>query len=217
MRKPDELLEHDVRETLEWDPRVNEMRVAIAADDGHVTLSGSVPTYYEKIRASEDAWSVAGVRTVDNELYVGAIGGEINDEQLAKECRAALDHDRFVPKDAVQVTVSHAKVRLTGHVRNHFQRQAAEHAVSGVDGILSIENLVVISPEPMPGDVAARIHKAFRRNAILDDAVLTVTNDGHTVTLHGTVGSYAAMREAIETAYAAPGVTDVVNDLVIVR
>jgi osmotically-inducible protein OsmY len=43
-----------------------------------------------------------------------------------------------------------------------------------------------------------------------------VSNDGHTIYLTGVAGSYAAMREALDTAWQAPGVENVVNDLVIV-
>lgn len=44
-----------------------------------------------------------------------------------------------------------------------------------------------------------------------------VTNDGHTVTLTGMVGSYAAMREVVDAAWQAPGVDRVVDYLVVGR
>jgi osmotically-inducible protein OsmY len=81
--------------------------------------------------------------------------------------------------------------------------------------VLGIDNLIAISPEPIPTDVAERINKAFDRSAIIDGSKISVTNDGHTVYLNGVVGSYAAMREAVDTASLAPGVDRVVNDLTI--
>jgi len=115
----------------------------------------------------------------------------------------------------VTPTVRDGHVQLRGHVRNPFQRQAAEHAVIQLQGVLGIENLIAISPEPIPSDVAERVNKAFKRSAIVDDSKIRVRNDGHTIYLTGTVGSYAAMREAVDTAWQAPGVDNVVNDLVI--
>ncbi len=215
MHKPNNLLEFDVKDTLDWDSAIDDRRIGVKADDGHVTLTGSVPSYYEKVRATDDAWSVGGVRTLDNEILVGVAGEAINDRQLEQACRDALDRDRVVPKGSVTATAANGKVRLAGHVRNHFQRDAAEFVVSRVDGVLDIENLVAISPEPIPSDIADRVNKAFKRNAIIDDSTIKVTNDGHTIYLTGVVGSYAAMRAALDTAWQAPGVQNVVNDLVI--
>ena len=47
MHKPNKLLESDVTEELTWDPQLDESRITVSADDGQVTLSGSVPTFYE--------------------------------------------------------------------------------------------------------------------------------------------------------------------------
>lgn len=216
MHKPNHLLEFDVKDTLDWDSTIDDRRIEVKADDGHVTLTGSVSSYYERIRATEDAWTVGGVKTLDNELLVGLEGAAINDTQLEQACRNALDHDRVVPKGSVTPTVRDGHVQLRGHVRNAFQRDAAEFVVGRLDGVLAIENLIAISPEPIPSDVADRVNKAFKRSAIIDDSKIKVTNDAHTIYLTGDAGSYAAMREALDTAWQAPGVDNVVNDLVIV-
>jgi len=213
--KPNKLLEFDVKESLGWDPMLDDLRVEVGADDGRVTLTGSVPTYAEKLRASDDAWTVAGVRTLDNRLLVGPAGGAVNDLEIAAACSDALDRDRVVPKGSVTPTVKDGHVQLRGQVRSHFQRRAAELVVGHVDGVLGVENLVATSSEPIPSDIADRISNAFRRSAIIDESKIVVTNDGHTVFLTGMVGSHAAMEEALDTAWAAPGVDSVVNNLVI--
>ncbi len=215
MHKPNKMLELDVRDTLDWDPVLNGSRIVVQADEGHVELTGSVPTYYDKLRAYEDTWTVGGVKAVDNELLVGLAGEAINDREVGSACVDALDHDRFVPKGSVTPTVTRGHVQLRGQVRNYAQRQAAEFAVSRVDGVLGVENLIAISSEPIPSDIADRINRAFGRSAIIDNSKIKVTNDGHTLFLDGTVGSYAAMREAVDTAWSAPGVDSVVNHLMI--
>jgi osmotically-inducible protein OsmY len=215
MHKPNGLLELDVKDTLDWDQALIDTRIEVDAKDGNVTLSGSVPTYYDKVRAAEDTWTVGGVKTLQNNLLVGVAGEAVNDAQIAAGCVEALDNDRVVPKGSVTPTVTDGYVQLRGRVRNHFQRQAAEFAVEHVNGVLGIENLVATSSEPIPTDVADRINKAYQRSAIIDDSKIVVTNDGHTVVLSGVVGSYAAMREAVDTAWSAPGVDNVVNNLVI--
>ena len=216
MHKPNNLLEFDVKDDLDWDPALDAARIVVKADDGRVTLSGVVPTYYETIRASEDAWSVGGVRELDNELLVGPAGDAITDAEIEAECTAALDRDTFVPDDSVSASVSHGRVTLRGHVRHHFQRQAAKTAVYNVKGVLGVNDMISISSDPIPGDVADRINRAFKRNAIIDESRITVSNEGPTVYLDGTVSSYAARREAVDTAWNAPGVSDVVDRLVMV-
>jgi len=216
MHKPNNLLEIDVKDEFDWDPELDDERIVVKADDGRVTLTGTVPTYYDATRAVDDAWIVGGVRDVDNELLVGLVGGAITDIDLAAACDRAIDADKFVPKGSVTAVANNGWVTLTGQVRRHFQRQAAEFAVRRVDGVLGITNNVAISSEPIPSDVADRIKKAFRRNAIIDDSLIEVSNTGHTIYLDGTVGSYTAREQAVDTAWAAPGVTDVVDRLLIV-
>jgi osmotically-inducible protein OsmY len=215
MHKPNLLLESDVKEELDWDPMLDDSRIVVKADDGRVILSGAVNTFDEVDRAAADVRAVGGVKDLDNELLVGLTGAAIADLDIATACGAALDADKFVPKGAVRATVTDGFVTLTGEVRRHFQRLAAEHAVGRVDGVRGVTDQVTLTDEPIPSDVAARITKAFDRNAIIDASLIDVSNVGHTIYLDGTVGSWTAMGAAVDTAWDAPGVTDVVNRLVI--
>ena len=40
MHKPNHLLEFDVKDTLDWDSTIDDRRIEVKADDGHVTLDG---------------------------------------------------------------------------------------------------------------------------------------------------------------------------------
>jgi osmotically-inducible protein OsmY len=216
MHKPNNILEADVEDALDWDYRVDDSRIVVKAKDGRVTLNGTVPTYYVSTLAEEDVWGVGGVTAVDNGLLVGLVGAAIADGDIAAASMRALDRDKFVPKGAVSASVTDGWVMLTGEVRHHYQRQAAEHAVRHVDGVLGITDKVGLSSEPIPSDVVDRIKKAFRRNAIIDDSLIVVTNSGHTIYLDGTTDSWAARQAADDAAWAAPGVDDVIDRLVIV-
>jgi osmotically-inducible protein OsmY len=217
MHKPDNLLKLDVTDELSWDPYLDSSRITVSADDGKVTLSGAVDTYYDSILASEDAWSVGGVSTLANELLVGPVGEVLADVDIADKCGAALDADRFVPEGAVTPEVTDGWVTLSGQVRNHFQRHAAEFAVRRVEGVLGITNKIEITSNPIPSDVADRINNALRRNAIIGDSSITVSNVDRTIYLDGTAGSSAARRAAEDVAWAAPGVADVVDRLMVIR
>jgi osmotically-inducible protein OsmY len=216
MHKPNMLLETDVQDELDWDPQIDDTRIVVKADDGRVTLTGSVPSYYQAMRAADDTFVVGGVTGVDNQLLVGLVGDAITDAEIAAASADALDADKFVPKGAVTADVLEGYVTLTGQVRHHYQRQAAEHAVSRVDGVLGIDDSIALSSDPIPSDVADRIRNAFKRNAIIDESTIEVSNEGHTIELDGTVGSWAAFESAEDTAWEAPGVVDVVNNLIVV-
>ncbi len=216
MRKPNNILEKDVSDELSWDPSLDDSQVNVKADDGRVTLTGAVPTYADLLAATDDAWGVSGVTSLDNELLVGPVGEALVDGDVAARCMEALDADRFVPKGAVSVDVQDGWVTLSGHVRGHFQRQAAKFATQRVSGVRGITDKITISSDPVPSDVAARIADALGRKAVLDDSVINVTNDGSTIYLDGTTDSYAAMQTAEDTAWAAPGVNDVIDRLLVV-
>jgi osmotically-inducible protein OsmY len=216
MHKPNNLLETDVIDSLDWDDLLDDARIVVSAKDGKVTLTGTVPTYYELTRAGEDAWSVGGVTAVDNELLVGLVGETIADAAIADAAVVALKADRHIPQGAVTVEVVNGWVTLGGEVRHHFQRQSAEFAVRRLDGVLGITDKIALTAEPIPSDVVDRINKAFIRNALIDDSRIEVTNVDHTIYLDGTAGSWAALTAAEDAAWAAPGVHDVVDRLVIV-
>jgi osmotically-inducible protein OsmY len=216
MRKPNNILEKDVSDELSWDPWLDATQINVKADDGGVTLTGAVPTYADLVEATDKTWGVSGVTAVDNELLVGPVGETLVDTDIAARCQDALDADRFVPKGAVTVDVLDGWVTLGGHVRAHFQRQAAKFAVQRVKGVRGITDNITISSDPIPSDIATRISNALSRKAVLDDSVIEVTNDGSTVYLDGTTDSYTAMQTAEDTAWSAPGVTDVVDRLVVV-
>ena len=213
MNKPNHLLERDLREQLDGDPLLNASRIVVKADKGKVTLSGVVDLYGDTEQALTDAWAVAGVKEVANELMVGPAGAEIDDAEIAAACRKALDDDHTVPKGSVGVAVLDGCVTLIGEVRHHFQRQAAAHAASRVPGVLGLQNHILLTDEPIPSDVADRIAGAFKRNAIIDSSRIQVSNLRHTIYLDGAAGSWTAMNEAVDTAWSAPGVQEVINRL----
>jgi osmotically-inducible protein OsmY len=213
MHKPNNLLKLDVEDQLAWDPQVDTTRIVTSADDGKVTLTGSVPSLYQVTRAGEDATLVGGVKVLDNELLVGLLGDAITDAAIAAASTDALKGDSFVPQGSVTVDVRDGWVTLGGEVRRHYQRVAAEHAVRKVDGVLGIDNGIALTDEPIPGDVADRIKTAFQRAAIINDSLIEVSNDDHTVYLDGKADSWVARQAAEETAWNAPGVNMVIDRL----
>jgi osmotically-inducible protein OsmY len=213
MSKPNNVLEAAVKEELDWNPALNSRRITVKASDGRIVLSGAVDTLAEVELAAADAWAVRGVKAVDNELLVGLAGATFDDGDVAADCAAALTNLRLVPQGAINAAVIDGWVTLSGEVRRHYQRRAAESAVGRVTGVVGVTDRIALAEESVPGDVAVRIKRALDRKAVIAGSHIKVFNVGHTVYLEGATGSRAALEAALRTAWSAPGITNVVNHL----
>jgi hypothetical protein len=65
-----EPLERNVTDELFWDPKIDNAGIAVSADDGSVTLRGTVGSFRQKREAKRAAERVYGVTDVNNELDV---------------------------------------------------------------------------------------------------------------------------------------------------
>lgn len=206
-------LQERVTNELVWDPQVMSSNIGVTSNDGVVTLSGFVNSYTERMAAEEAALRVAGARGVANELVV-RLAGERIDPDIAKDAVQALAFNLSVPK-SIKVSVRNGHLTLEGSCEWHFQRRAAEIAVSSLPGVKGVTNFVIVKPHLSPALVREKIEAALHRNAIVDSKKIHVMTMGSKVTLTGTVPSYAERREAERAAWAAPGVTEVHNDVIV--
>jgi len=214
--RTDEAIQADVLEELKWDSRVRPNEIGVAVKDGIVTLTGWVDSYLKKMAAEEAAHRVPGVKAVVNDIEVRLPGSaERTDHDLAKAVLNALKWQAAIPAGKVDVTVSQGWVTLKGEVEFGFQKRFAERAVQRLAGVKGVTNLIVVKPRVLPSDLKQQIERALIRNAETDARNITVEVQGSKVILRGTVRSYAEKQAAEDTAWAAPGVTEVDNHIVV--
>ena len=135
------------------------------------------------------------------------------DSDIALAAESALKWDVLVPHNQITITVFNGFITLEGEVDQYFQKESAEHAVHRLAGVRGVDNLIVVKPKVAPVEVSEKIEAAFKRDAALDAENIKVKADGSTVTLSGKVKSWAEADEAESAAWAAPGVSNVVNML----
>lgn len=211
-----ELKQH-VQSALDWEPSLDASDVGVSVDEGVVTLRGNVASYAEKIAAERVSLRVYGVQAVANDLVVHLVSGfERTDTEVAQAAVAALKWNTIVPKDRVTLTVANGWLTLNGTLEWQYQKDAAGRAVRDLMGVKGVTNNITVQPRVKIVDVRDKIEAAFRRSAEIDARRVNVTAAGGKVILSGNVHSWAERQEAERAAWAAPGVTQVDDQLTIV-
>jgi len=208
----DQEIQKDVIAELRWEQGVDASEIGVAVKDGVVTLTGKVDTYLKKWRAEEAAHRVSGVTAVANDIEVRTIG-ERTDTDIAAAAVHALKWDASLPAEKVHVTVDKGWVTLKGEVEWQFQKQEAERVVRRLWGVKGVSNLITLKPVASPTDLKKKIEDALVRSAEIDADSITVEVQGTKAILKGKVRTWAEKQEAERTAWLAPGITSVDNQI----
>jgi osmotically-inducible protein OsmY len=207
-------IKRDAEAELKWTPEVEETDIAVKVNDGVVTLTGFTKSLFEKYRAERAVRGVEGVAAVANDIEVRFPGSPPSDPEIARAAAAALKSNMPVTCEDIRPMVHQGHVTLLGTVQWHYQRELAERLMHALSGVISVRNSIHIEPPvAVGGDIKERIETAFKRLAQLDASQIRVDTEGSEVTLRGEVRSWAEHDQAQATAWSAPGVTSVRNEL----
>jgi osmotically-inducible protein OsmY len=213
----DDQLRSDADDELRWDPKIDAEAIAVAANDGVVTLRGTVGSFREKREATTAVKRVYGTKRVDNQLDVRLLNDDRRaDADIRGDVLQAMMLDVLVP-NTIDAKVDNGVVTLTGTAHLHFERDEAAYVAGNIKGVTSVDNEVnLIAPPPLEGDVKHSIRRAMERDAKLDsEGVEVESSDNGKVKLSGSVRSWAEHDAAVDAAWAAPGVMDVEDHLLV--
>jgi osmotically-inducible protein OsmY len=213
----DKQLQQAVIDELDWEPSVDASQIGVTASNGVVTLSGQVPTYWEKRAADRAVQRVKGVKAIVEEIEVRLRDEDRwADETIADRAVQSLASDAAVPKDCITLKVEDGWVTLNGEVGWHYQKMAAEHDVHNVVGVRGLTDKISIKPNlahVQSSAVREKIAKALARTAELDAAGISIQTDKGDVTLTGKVPSWSERDLVEDAAWSVPGVTKVHDKL----
>ncbi|QIM51807.1 BON domain-containing protein [Hydrogenophaga crocea] len=209
--KSDEQLKKDVAAELAWDPAINTTHIGVAVHSGVVTLSGTLDTYVQKHAVERAVRRVGGI-ALDLEVRL-APGHARTDSEIAQAAAHALRWHSLVPEDRVTVEVDDGWIRLSGETDWAYQRMSAEQAVRPLVGVRGVTNDIAIKARADALAISRGIASALERHARREAQRIAVDVQGGVVTLSGTVQSLADRQAAVGTAYAAQGVSRVIDQL----
>jgi osmotically-inducible protein OsmY len=212
--KSDTEIKRDVEAELSWSPDVDETDVAVKVNGGVVALTGFVSTYFEKYQAEHAIKRIAGVAGLANDIQVRPPAGDgLQDPQIARAAVDAIRSQLPVAAERVRVLVHNGHVTLEGALEWNFQRERVEHAVRPLRGVMAVNNQITLQPRAKPTEIKHMIEEAFRRSAEIDAKGIAIAADGGDVRLTGQVRTWTERNQAQQTAWSAPGVANVQNEL----
>ncbi|VTU30936.1 periplasmic protein [Variovorax sp. PBL-H6] len=214
--KPDAMLRSDIVAELNFDPVITATDVGVIVKDGVVTLTGYPSSHAEKHAIERAVQRVKGVKAVAIEMRVKLPSAhERTDVDIAAAAEHALEWHVLVPEDKIHPIVEKGWVTLRGEVEWEYQRSAAEVAVRDLLGVAGLTNRVVVKPKFTPADIEERIRTALERQADDESRHIHISVMGSDVSLRGKVHSWAERKAAQDAAWSAPGVANVVNNLLV--
>ncbi|HET9106545.1 MAG TPA: BON domain-containing protein [Steroidobacteraceae bacterium] len=116
-----------------------------------------------------------------------------SDTDIERDVKAELHFRPDIDERDIAAKVNNAVVSLTGFTRTYLD----------------------IRPAVKAGEISQRIEEALRRSAQVDAGHIIVDTRGSAVTLRGRVRSWPEREEAEQTAWSAPGVTRVDNEITV--
>ncbi len=208
----------DVLDELQHDIRIDATHVTVDVVGGVVYLRGTVPSYYQKRIATEDANRIKGTIDVVNELRVAPVSPR-SDADISADVRAALARDvRIVDFARINVNTVNGVVYLSGTVNSYTDKYYAGNDAWTVAGVVDVVNDIVVQPSPVRTDleIAEDVRRALFRDVRVDASKIGVDVHNGVVYLRGTVPTSSQKWQAEDDAWWVTGVRSVVNELAVV-
>lgn len=214
MFRKDSEVKKDIMDELKWDPTVKDTDIGVIVKDGAVTLTGTVPSYADKVAAHSAAKRISGVRAIADKIEVRLPSQmQGTDEDIARRIALAFEWNVQIPADSIKAEVRNGIVTLSGVVDWQFQRNDAQKQVEGIRGVKSVINSIHLRKRATTLDVKREIEQALHRHADVEASKIRVSVSGGEVTLNGDVDSYYEMDLVEDAAWATEGVTRVIDNL----
>ena len=223
----DNAIESSLKGTYVFKTYLKDEAVKARAENGVVTLTGTVADDFNKMLAQNTAECVPGVIRVDNQLATLAeAAAEKSDTWIGRKVKLVLLFHRNVSASGTGVSVKDGIVTLTGAASSQAQKDLTAEYAKDVDNVQSVINeMTVLVPTEMAertigekiddASVTAQVRAALAAHRSTSSIRTKVeTRDGE-VTLTG-IAKNAAEKSLVEKlASDIYGVTSVKNKMTV--
>jgi len=212
--KKDIEIQTNVMEELKSIPSVDSTEIGVGVKNGIVTLWGIVDSYPKKIAVERAVMKIKNVKGIAEDIIVRLNGSnKKTDAEIAQAVLYALEWHSGLEPEKIKILVEDGVVTIDGDVEWDYKRKLASKTVGNIIGVSGIINNMKIASRPMTNQIIEKIHSAFVRNAAIDADQIKVEVLGNKVILSGRVKNWAERKEAEQSVWVLPGVSDVENRL----
>jgi osmotically-inducible protein OsmY len=134
------------------------IRVSTTVVEGRVLLAGRVDSPESRLDATRVAWSVEGVRKVDNDVEVSDLSGWLDgpaDLIMRTQLATILLADKSIKDVNYTTDVVHGVVYLMGVAQNKEELDRVVVHAQKLNGAKRVENYVVLKDDPIRNGFSA--------------------------------------------------------------
>ncbi len=231
----DDQIEATAKRTYVFKTYLKDDNIKLQANEGAVTLTGTVSDLSHKSLAAETVAGLPGVKSVDNKLVEkSGVPGAKSDAWLITKVKTTLLFHKNVNAMATEVTAQKGIITLRGNAASMAQKDLTTEYAMDVEGVKNVKNEMKVAKTAVkttPQVVTSKVDTAVDS---IDDASITAlvkvtllnhrstsminttvdTKDG-VVTLGGKAKTAAEKDLAGKFAGDVQGVNKIVNNMTI--
>lgn len=178
-----------------------------------ITGSGSA-------RPEEDAWNIAGVEDVDNNIKVSRERDLFDEELVRTKVEQRLRSISDLDTDEISIEIERGgEVRLEGTVDAYWKKNRLRAKAGEITGVSSVKMEIAVVPTEDIEDeiIAEKIIRSLKRKVAVDPADVEVEVRNGEVDLSGTVPNWMAKEAAVAAAENTAGVRTVEDNISITQ
>jgi osmotically-inducible protein OsmY len=139
----DKDLTNAIEQMLVWNTEIVSTNIKISVEHGLVTLSGTVPTFWEKMRAEQVASKMSNITTVRNLLSV-VPSKKFEDQKIAEHIVSDLRQNSMTNADVINVKVENGIVTISGSVPSRYTMMAVYNTAECTNGVTNVINNITV-------------------------------------------------------------------------
>lgn len=222
----DRKIEHAAESSYNY-RAVLEDRAKVKADDGIVTLTGTLLDRDEKALAEDTVKNLPGVKGVKNEIKVASRHEEHSDAWIAFKIRGQLLVKGNVSAATTTVAVQEGVVTLGGTAANLAQKELTEVYAKEIAGVKAVKNGILVKDQTAANDtdtvgdkiddasITTQVKFALLRHKSTSAIKTKIVTDDGKIVITGEAGSDAEKSLVTKLAEDVRGVKSVSNTMTV--